>query len=226
MKNKQFAVIGMGHFGLSVSHTLKHAGHEVLLIDNDEERVQAAQDDGAATEVVCLDATHLHALEELGLEHFDAVIIAIGEHVQESILTALNLQELGVKQIVAKASTPAHGKILQRLNVHRVIYPEQEMGERVARSLVQSHILDGFELDPRYSVVEILAGETLYGHNLKELDLRARYGIYIMAIKSPGQELAIVPSPERYIQENDTLLVLGANRQLERFIEATNPRDT
>lgn len=226
MKSKQFAVIGIGHFGLSVARTLKQGGHEVLLIDNDEERVQAAMEQEAATEAVCLDATHLHALEELGLNHFDGVVIAIGEHLQESILTALNLLELGVRQIVAKASTPAHGKILQKLNVHRVVYPEQEMGERVARSLVQSHILDGFELDPRYSVIEVLAGEALYGHSLKELDLRARYGIYVMAIKSPGQELAIVPSPDRYIQEKDILLVLGANRQLERFIEVTNPRGT
>ena len=218
---KQFAVIGLGHFGSSVARTLRHLGHEVLVIDDSPDKVQQAIDDRFATEGLSLDATNIHAIEDLGLQGFDGVVIAIGENLQDSILTALNLLELGVKNIVAKASTPAHGKILEKLNVPTVVYPEHDMGERVAKSLVQTNILEGFELDPRYSVVEIRAGEALIGRSLKQLDLRARYGIYVMAIKNASRELAIVPSPDIYIQEKDILLVLGENKQIQKFIQAT-----
>lgn len=218
---KQFAVIGLGYFGISVASTLRKLGHEVLVIDDSIHKVQQAMDEQLATEGLSLDATNLYALQRLGLQNFDAVVIAIGENLQDSILTALNLQELGVKQIIAKASTPAHGKILEKLNVGAVVYPEQDMGERVARSLVQTQILDGFELDPRYSVVEIRAGETLIGKTLQQLDLRARFGIYVMAIKNASRGLAIVPSPEVFIQAADNLIVIGENSQIKHFMRVT-----
>ncbi len=217
---KQFAVIGLGYFGISVASTLRKLGHEVLVIDDSINKVQQAMDEQLATEGLSLDATNLYALQRLGLQGFDAVVIAIGENLQDSILTALNLQELGVKRIIAKASTPAHGKILEKLNVGTVVYPEHNMGERVARSLVRTQILEGFELDPRYSIVEIHASRSLIGMSLKQLDLRARYGIYVMAIKNASRELAIVPSPDVMIQEEDTLLILGENSQIEAFIKA------
>lgn len=217
---KQFAVIGLGYFGESVTRTLRELGHEVLVIDNSDEHVQQSVDQDLATEAVCLDATKMYALRELGLENFDGVVLAIGENVQDSILVALNLMELGVTHLVAKASTAAHGKILEKLNVHRVIYPEQEMGARVARSLLRSNVLEGFELDPRYSVVEVKASLKIAGQNLRQLDLRARFGIYVMAIKNGNRQLAIVPSPEIYIQENDQLLILGENTQIDKFVAA------
>lgn len=217
---KQFAVIGLGYFGTAVARTLRELGHEVLIIDNSEDKVQNAADDHLGTEVVCLDSTNLHALEEMGLNTFDGVVIAIGENLQDSILTALNLIELGVENIIAKANTQAHGKILEKLNVQRVVYPEDEMGERVAKSLLRSNILEGFELDPRFSVVEIQAGLKIAGQNLKQLNLRATYGIHVMAIKNSSNQLAIAPSPDVYIQEKDVLLILGENRQIQRFVEA------
>ncbi|MGV3526174.1 MAG: potassium channel family protein [Candidatus Sericytochromatia bacterium] len=218
---KQFAVIGLGHFGTSVARTLRHLGHEVLVLDNSPEKIQQAMDEHIATEGMALDSTNLHVLEGLGLQGFDGVVIAIGENLQDSILTALNLMEMGVKHIVAKASTPAHGKILERLSVPSVVYPEHDMGERVARSMVQTNLLDGFDLDPRYSVVELRAGQALVGKSLMQLDLRARYGIYVMAIKNGSQELAIVPRPDIVIQSGDILLVIGENKQLQKFMEAT-----
>lgn len=222
--SKQFAVIGLGYFGEAVTRTLRDLGHEVLLIDNSELHVQQAIDQNLATEAVCLDATKMYALRELGLENFDAVVLAVGENVQDSILAALNLMELGVTNLVAKASNGAHGKILEKLNVHRVIYPEQEMGERVARSLLRSNILEGFELDPRYSVVEVKASQKIAGQNLRQLDLRVRFGIYVIAIKNGNHQLAIVPSPEIYIQENDLLLILGENIQIDKFVAVMEAR--
>lgn len=215
---KQYAVIGFGYFGAAVARTLKELGHEVLLIDWEEELVQQAMEDQIATEAVCLDTTHLYALEDLGLASFDGVVLAIGEHLQESILTALNLKELGVENIIAKASTPAHGKILNKLSIPHVVYPEQDMGERVARMLLRSNILDGFELGPQHSVMEIVAGSKLISKSLKQLELRPRFSIYVMAIKK-GEKLAMVPSPDQYIQEGDRLLVIGENNKLERFLK-------
>lgn len=214
---KQYAVIGLGYFGLSVASNLKKLGHEVLLLDISESAIQQAIDDKISKDGVCLDATNIHVVEELGLSHFDGVVLSIGENLQDSILTALNLKELGVENIIAKASSPAHGKILEKLNIENVVYPEQEMGERVARMIVRTNIWDGFVLDENHTIIEIAAGKKLISKSLKQLELRAQFSINILAIKR-DHKLFIVPSPEQYIQENDHLLVIGENRKLDKFI--------
>lgn len=214
---KQFAVIGLGRFGNSVARTLTSLGHEVLALDNDEDNVNEALANQYATQAMCLDTTNIHGLEELGLLNFDGVVLAIGANLQESILTALNLIELGVKNIVAKANGAEHGKILERLGVGRVVYPEREMGERVAKSLVQASILESIELDPRYSIIEIKPPEQLVGKTLAEADLRSRYGIYVIAIKH-GDEVDIVPDPTKRIYAEDLLVVIGETRQLKRIV--------
>ncbi|MBV8062251.1 MAG: TrkA family potassium uptake protein [Nevskia sp.] len=214
---KQFAVIGLGRFGNSVARTLTALGHEVLALDVAEDNVNEALANQHATQAMCLDTTNIHGLEELGLTNFDAVILAIGANLQESILTALNLIELGVKNVVAKANGAEHGKILERLGVRRVIYPEREMGERVAKNLVQASILESIELDPRYSIIEIKPPDHLIGKTLAEADLRSRYGIYVIAVKH-GDEVDIVPDPTKRIYNEDILVVIGETRQLKRIV--------
>lgn len=216
---KQFAVIGLGYFGTSVARTLREQGHEVLVIDESMTKVQHMIDEQLATEGLCLDATNLYALRQLGLASFDAVVLAIGENLQDSILTAMNLQELGVSRIVAKSSTPAHGKILEKLNVDTVINPERQMGERVAQSLLHAHVLEGFALDPRYAVTELRVPEGLIGHSLQQLDLRGRYGIQVLVLKHVSQALAIVPTPEVRLQAGDRLLVLGEQTEIQRLLQ-------
>ncbi|PIQ26760.1 potassium uptake system protein [bacterium (Candidatus Blackallbacteria) CG17_big_fil_post_rev_8_21_14_2_50_48_46] len=216
---KQFAVIGLGRFGVSVAATLRSQGHEVLAIDNDEDNVQIVQTENLVTQAVCLDSTNIHALEELGLQGFDGVVLAIGEDLQASILTALNLMEMGVKRLIAKASNANHGKILERMNVPKVVYPERDMGNRVAHMLMQSSILESFQLDPRFSVMEIMAPSACINKNLAELNLRVKYSISVVAIKHMGAELAVIPGPDHVIQKNDLLVIIGSNEGIGKFIQ-------
>lgn len=217
---KQFAVIGLGRFGVSVAATLRSQGHEVLAIDNDEENVQNVQTEELVTQAVCLDSTNIHALEELGLQGFDGVILAIGEDLQASILTALNLMELGVKKLIAKATNANHGKILERMNVPQVVFPERDMGKRVAQMMMQSSILESFQLDPRFSVIEMKAPEHVLNHTLSQLNLRVKFGISVVAIKHGGTELAIIPGPDHVISENDLLVIIGDNQGIRHFLQA------
>lgn len=216
---KQFAVIGLGRFGLSVAATLRSQGHEVLAIDNDEENVQSAQTEEWVTQAICLDSTNIHALEELGLQGFDGVILAIGEDLQASILTALNLMELGVKKLIAKASDANHGKILERMNVPQVVFPERDMGKRVAQMVMQSSILESFQLDPRFSVIEMKAPDHVLNRTLAQLNLRVKFGISVVAIKHRGTELAIIPGPDHVISENDLLVIIGDNQGIRHFLQ-------
>lgn len=217
---KQFAVIGLGRFGMSVAATLRTHGHEVLAIDNDAENVQRVQTEDLVTQAICLDSTNIHALEELGLQGFDGVILSIGENLQASILTALNLMELGVTRLIAKASNAEHGKILERMNVPQVVYPERDMGKRVAQMLVQSNLLESFQLAPGFSVVEVVAPDAFQGKSLAQLNLRAKFGVSVVAIRHPGADVAIIPGPDHMIQSGDILVVIGNNKGLHLLMKA------
>lgn len=216
---KQFAVIGLGRFGSSVAKTLTSMNHEVLAIDNNEDNVRAALAARFATQAMELDSTNIHALADLGLGHFDGVILAIGANLEDSILTALNLIELNVRNLVAKASSTEHGKILERLNVPRVVYPERDMGERVAKSLVQSTILEAIEVDPNCSVLEIKPPTHLVGKTLAEANLRSKYGIHVMAIKHGNEATAIAPDPAKRIYAEDVLVILGDTYKIRKLLD-------
>lgn len=216
---KQFAVIGLGRFGISIATTLHDKGHEVLAIDNDAENVQRVQTKNLVTQAICLDSTNIHALEELGLQGFDHVILAIGGNLQASILTALNLMELGITRLIAKASNEEHGKILERMNVPQVVYPERDMGKRVAYTLVQSNLLESFQLAPGFSVVEVVAPHSFEGKSLAQLNLRAKYGVSVVAIRHLGADVAIIPDPDHMIQSRDILVVIGSNQGLNQLMK-------
>ena len=139
-QKKQFAVIGLGRFGTSVAMTLQQLGHEVLAIDADEERVQKISDQ--VTHVVQADTTDENSLQALGLRNFDAVVVAIGENVQANVATTLLVKDMGVPFIIAKARNALHGKMLEKIGADRVVYPERDMGQRVAHSLISSNVLD------------------------------------------------------------------------------------
>lgn len=154
---KQYAVIGLGRFGSSVCHTLKGLGHEVLGMDTSEDLTREAHAKGIATHIVRADSTDVHSLDEIGMRSFDTVVVAIGSHMEASILTVLNLLDLGVTNIIAKAGYDKHGEVLERIGggAVRVVYPESQMGERVAHSIGGSGILESLELDPDNSIIEI-----------------------------------------------------------------------
>jgi trk system potassium uptake protein len=210
----QYAVIGLGRFGSSLATTLYQAGNEVLAIDRNEERIEEYKDH--VTYAVVADSTDEEALKGVGIRNFDAVIVAIGDDIQASILTVLVLKELGVQKVVAKAINKRHGQVLYKVGADWVVFPERDMGERVATQLMSPNVLDYIELAKDYSIEEVKVHPSMIGKNLRELNLRARFNITVIAITNK-REVTISPSPERIIKEGDILVVIGENKDLDRF---------
>ncbi len=208
---KQFAVIGLGRFGTSVAKTLALMGYEVLVIDNDEEKIEELLD--TVTHAVQADALDEDALKAMGIRNFDVVIVAIGHDIQASILVTVILKELGVKYVVAKARNDLHGMVLTKIGADKVVYPERDMGMRVAHSLVATNVLDHIELSPEYSILEVVAPDSLFGQSLRQSSLRARFGVTVLAIKR-GREIIVSPEASEVIQENDILVCIGENDKL------------
>ncbi|NLO89759.1 MAG: TrkA family potassium uptake protein [Clostridia bacterium] len=210
----QYVVIGLGRFGESVARTLESLGHEVLAIDKSEEKVQKIAD--FVTTAIKGDAQNEEVLRSVDIASYDAVVVAMAQSVEANILVNMLLKELGVKYIVAKAQSTLHGKVLEKIGVDKIIYPEWDMGERVARALTLSHnILDYVEISPEHTIVEISAPEEFVGKSLKELDLRARHNVSILAAKK-GDTVVVVPGGEYVIDQGDILVAIGSYRDLKK----------
>jgi trk system potassium uptake protein TrkA len=216
MKNQSYAVIGLGRFGSSLAEHLYSMGYDVMAIDEDEERVQ--ENIHIVTHAVQADSTDEQALRELGIRNFDVVVVAIGVDIQASILTTLILKEMGVKKIVVKAQNERHGQVLYKVGADRVVFPERDMGIRVAHNLLSPNVLDFIELAEEYSIAEVAASEKMIGKSLTELDVRANFGVNVMAIKR-ASSFNIAPAPTDSIEEGDILIVIGHNDDLKRFEE-------
>jgi trk system potassium uptake protein len=213
---RQFAVIGLGRFGRAVCMTLHHLGYEVLGIDTDERRVSGILTEQLAAHAIQLDSTEPNALKQAGVFEFDTVIVAIGNYIQESIITTLNLKEGGVSHVVAKASSDVHGKLLKRVGADHVVYPEHEMGCELARSLTRPGILDRFELDPNSSIVEVVIPAEFDGKTIMDLDLRKRYGLNLLAVCKEG-DFEINPNPTLRLQKGWLMVVIGSNKGIEQL---------
>ncbi|MED1470950.1 TrkA family potassium uptake protein [Bacillus salipaludis] len=211
---KQFAVIGMGRFGSSLSAELFKEGAEVLVIDKNEKRIQESSD--FSTHAVVADTTDERVIKELGLRNMDVVVVAIGDDIQASILTVMILKELGAKQVIAKAVTNQHAKVLTQVGADRVVLPERETGIRIAKNLLSPNVLDFIELSDEYKIEEIVASSFMIGKSLRELDIRAKYQLSVIAIKSDGK-MNISPFPDDKINPGDTLVVLGEKKLLKKF---------
>nr|WP_305829069.1 TrkA family potassium uptake protein [Alkaliphilus sp. B6464] len=214
MNMKQYVVIGCGRFGSSVARTLYKMGHDVLAIDSSEEIIQHVSDE--VTHAVQADATDENSLKSLGIRNFDVAIITIGSDIQASIMATLIVKELGIKYVVAKANNEIHAKLLFKIGADRVVFPERDMGMRVAHNLVSSNILDYIELAPDYSIMEIAPLDDWVGKTLLEIDVRSKYGVNIMAIKH-GYEINVSPIAMDRIGKDDILVVIGHNKDLEKI---------
>jgi trk system potassium uptake protein TrkA len=215
-KSHQFAVIGLGRFGRAVCKTLHQSGYEVLGTDVDGERVRELMTSQIASHILQLDATNPTALKAAGIFEFDTVIIAIGNYLQESIVTTLNVKEGGVGYVVAKASTEIHGKLLQRVGADRVVFPENDAGCALAQSLTKPSILERFDLDPEHSIVEVVVPEDFDGRTISELQLRSRYGLNVLAVGNEGR-FEINPDPAQHLVQGMMMVVIGANRDIDRL---------
>jgi trk system potassium uptake protein len=211
---KEFAVIGLGRFGGSICQELSKEGMEVLAIDRDEERVN--QYKNIASHAVIADSTDETTLKELGIKNFDHVIVAIGDNIQASILTTVVLTELGVENITVKAQNDYHAKILHKIGAQQVVHPERDMGRRIAHSIMSNNIIDYLELSDEHSIVEVKAGKKMIGKSIIGLDIRARYGCTVVAIKQ-GNHINVSPTPEDTLKKGDILVVVGADKDIARF---------
>ncbi|NMO95653.1 potassium channel family protein [Paenibacillus lemnae] len=214
MKPKQFAVIGLGRFGSSLALELMDLGYEVLGIDRDEEVVEDMSD--LLTHTVVADATDEEVLKSLGIRNFDCGIVAIGDDIQTSILTAIQLKELGVATVVAKAISVLHGRALEKLGVDRVIFPERDMGIRVAHQLVTPNLLDYMELSKDYLLVEMTVTDCMNGKTLSELNTRTRYGVSIVALNQ-RKGIIVAPTAMDVVSAGDIMVVIGSKENIDRF---------
>ena len=214
MSSKQFVIIGLGRFGSSVAKTLYALGHDVLAIDSNEDLVQEISD--SVTHAVQMDATDENALRTLGLRNFDVAVVTIGANIQASVMATLLGKDMGIKYIIAKGNSDLHAKVLYKIGADRVILPEKDMGVRVAHNLVSSSILDYIELSPDYSIIEIESPKEWYGKSMKELSLRSKYGINVMAIKR-NNEVNISPDADDVINKDDIVVAIGSAEDLTKL---------
>ncbi|MCQ6558684.1 potassium channel family protein [Paenibacillus mendelii] len=219
MKTNQFVIIGLGRFGSSLARELIELDYEVLGIDKDEEAVQDMSQ--ILTHAVVAESTDEEVLRSLGVRNFDCGVVAIGDDIQASILTAILLKDLGVKKVVAKAMSELHGRVLEKIGVDRVVYPERDMGIRVAHQLVSPNLLDYIELSKEYTIAELAVPRCLNGKSLQELNPRARFGCSIVAINKPSG-IIIAPAATDVLAEKDIMVVIGTNNQIEQFEESVS----
>lgn len=216
MKKKQFAVLGLGRFGGSLVKEFHELGTEVLAVDKDIDKVnEMSQYSTAAVQANTMDEI---TLKNLGIRNFDLVFVSFGDDIEASILTSLVLKDMGVKEVWAKAQNSYHEKVLDKIGVDRIINPERDMAKRIAHHIVSEKILDYIELSEEYGIVEIMATDKIHLRTLIELDVRAKYGCNIVAIKR-GTEIIVSPMAEDKIFKGDILIVIGKNEDINRFEE-------
>ncbi|HCC07465.1 MAG TPA: potassium transporter Trk [Clostridiales bacterium] len=207
--SKQFVVLGLGKFGTSVARTLVSGGHEVLAIDKNEEIVRYFSEN--ATYAVQADITNKEALKELGVNNFDVGIVAVGDNIESSILATVLLKELGVEYVVAKAHNEIHKKILEKIGADKVVFPEQEMGVRIATNLINKNIIDIMAFSEDYKIVEVSVKKEWVGKDMKVLDLRKKHDMNVIAIKNSLDKMTISPSAEYIMREDDILVAIVNN---------------
>ncbi len=208
------AVVGLGRFGASLAKTLEQLGANVLGIDSEGERVNGLA--AVLTKVVEADATDEMVMRELGLRNFDVVVVAIGGNVAASLLITVMLKELGVKTVISKASSDLHGRALQLAGADRVVFPERDMGVRIAKNLLSPNLLDYIELSREHSIAEITAPQQLVGKSLRQLDLRNRCGVNVIALRR-GTRTNLAPRADDVLQEGDILVLVGTNEGLSKL---------
>ncbi|MCC6931628.1 MAG: TrkA family potassium uptake protein [Deltaproteobacteria bacterium] len=213
---KDFAVIGLGRFGSAVCEALYKAGHEVLAIDEDERRINQALADHIASHAIVLDITEPAALKEAGLEQFNTVVVALGNFVEQSVIAVLALKDAGVNNVIAKASSEMHVRLLSKVGADQVVFPEREMGIELARVLAKPSIVDWLDLDAENSIAEIKVPESFIDKTLFEIQLRARYNVNLIGIRYDNR-LDVALAPNMIFKEGMVLIIIGCSKAIENL---------
>ncbi|MBI2151925.1 TrkA family potassium uptake protein [Candidatus Woesearchaeota archaeon] len=214
MKN-MFGVIGLGRFGINITLTLAHYEQQIMAFDKNQSKLEKVKDYVDSAKI--LDSTNKDALRESGIHNCSTVIVSIGEAAGASFLTVLNLKEMGVENIIAKANTLEQGKILEKIGATRVIYPERESAIRLASQLTSSDILEYLEVSTEYQVSEVVAPEEFVGKSLKELHLRENFNVIVLAIRRKGKVIGI-PTSTEVIKEEDLIVFVGQAKVVRKLV--------
>lgn len=210
---KQFAVLGLGSFGRSVALTLESMGCDVIVVDKSQETIQEIAD--RVTYAITADITEKEALSALGTRNLDGAIIGVAENLEAGIMATLLCKEIGIPMVVAKAKNKLQGTILKKVGADTVVYPEIEMGSRVAKSLLATEFTDWIELSNDYSMVEIAVPKPWINHSMAELGIRTKYGVTVVGIMQNGN-VNVEIDPQMPLPENALLILVGANKVLEK----------
>lgn len=215
---KSFLVIGLGRFGAAVAQELSALGQEVLALDIDAENVQHISDQ--VTQAIQGDAQDEAVLRSVGARNFDCCVVAVGADMEASILITVMLKEMGAKYIVAKAMTPIHARVLERVGADRVVLPEIDMGQRLAQRLARTNVVDYIGVSDEFSIVEIHPPKSWVGNSLGKLGVRAKHQINVLAIRhGEGGQVDVNPKPDKVIGPDDLLIVIGTNEQVNSVVE-------
>ncbi len=212
--NNQFAVLGLGKFGKSIVETLVDAGMDVLAVDRDADVVQEVAK--IATHTVKADLRDLNALQALGLNNFDVVIVSIASDTEAAVMATMVAKEKGCKFVLAKATTKVQQQILEKVGADRIVFPEKEMGGKIAKSLMNSSIIDYINLSDKFSIAEVSPLKSWHGLTLIESNIRKQYNLNIVAIKRTSK-IVVNPRPDEVIEENDVLVVIGDNADIRNL---------
>ena len=214
-KDKQYLVIGCGRFGSSVAKKMCQLGNEVMVIDKNEDSINNIAE--LVTHTAIVDVTEERDLKSIGLGNFDVVIVAISSDVRASIMATVMAKEMGVPKVVCKAKDELQAKVLYKIGADKVVFPERDMGIRLAYNLASENILDQINLDPEYSIMEIVTPQNWVGKTIIELNLRAKYDITVLAVKTQSG-LKVMPSPNYKMQEKNILIIIGNTDKISDII--------
>ena len=213
---KSFVIIGLGRFGRALATELFRLGHEVLAIDKNAEKVNRIAD--TVTHAVVADARDEQVLRSIGARNFDCAVVAFSSETQDNILTTLLLKEAGVHTVIAKGRDELHTRVLEKIGADKVVFPEADMGERLAHVISSNNLVDYIEISDEYSIIEMNAPPRWNGKSIRQLDVRARLGVNILVVKGgDGRTLSVVPSPDYVVHTGDILVVIGANQDIGRL---------
>ena len=216
MDMKQYLVIGLGRFGTSVAKTLYEAGENILGIDVSEELVQDRINNNILKNAIIGDASDGKILKDIGAENFDVAFVCIGD-IEASVMIALNLKELGIKSIIAKAINKKHGKVLTKIGATEIVYPEEHMGKRIAELTMNTDIIEHLKFTDNFVLVEVKAPSIFWNNSLIKLDVRNKYNINIVGIKKTKGEFLPNPNANVIIEEGDILVIITDKKSVEAF---------
>ncbi len=213
---RSFCIIGLGIFGQILAKNLAATGHQVLVIDIDDDIINVMSD--VVTNAVVGDPTNEAVLHAAGVSDYDCAVVATAQNINDSVLTTILLKEMGVKQVIARAGNERHGRVLEKVGADMVVFPEKDMGEKLVNVLDRNNVLEYIEFSDSHSIVEITVPQSWIGKSLIELDVRRRHGVTVLAVgDSQTDEMNISPDPARKFNGSETVAILGENKNIDKI---------